>query len=401
MVFDYRSNFPILQREEIHYLDNASMTQSPQCVIDASVQFDLGFRANVNRGIYKLADMATCAYEESRDRVAKFLNAKNKNEIIFTSGTTAAINIIAQSICKDLSPGDEIVLSQLEHHSNLVPWQLASEGRGIKIKFIPVTEDGRLDLSVLEQLITDRCRIIALTHGSNVTGAITDVETVVTAARSVGAYILLDGAQVAPHQKIDVQNLNVDFYTFSGHKLYGPTGIGVLWGNFEVLEKLKPATGGGGMIQEITEFKTTFSPTPYKFEAGTPPIAQAVSLAAAIEWVNCLDRVQIEYQLRNLTQKLFLEINSLPGVAVLGPNPLQHNTLPIVSFYMEDIHPHDICQILSMKNVAVRGGHHCAQPLMNIYQITGTTRASLAPYNDEKDIDALIMGLEETLSLLK
>lgn len=398
MKSNYKSEFPIFKKLQTHYLDNAAMTQTPQCVIDSIVRFETSSRTNINRGLYPLADQATEEYEEARREVARFINADNASEIVFTSGTTLSINIIAQAICDTLSPGDEILLSKLEHHSNVIPWLIAARQKDLTVKFIPLTADGRLDLSSLNNQLTRRCRIIALTHASNVTGAVTDIETIVSAAQSVGAYVLLDGAQAIGHECVDVKQLNVDFYTFSGHKLFAPTGVGVLWGRQELLNHLSPTISGGGSIKEITT--TTFSKAPHKFEAGTPPIAQAVGLSSAIKWFKTLNRDQISNDLKDLTTKLYKQISSLPGISILGPDPQQYHRLPIVSFYSNEIHPHDFCQILADNDIAVRGGHHCAQPLIEAYNISGTTRASLALYNDLNDINALCRGLEKALDLL-
>lgn len=402
-----RTQFPVLKRAfdgvPLHYLDNAASAQMPRAVIDAVARHDGTRRANVLRGVHRLAEEATGTYEDARRTVARYLNANRPEEVVFTSGTTAGINLVAHSWGGRLAAGDEIVTSELEHHSNIVPWQMLRERRGVVLKALPATADGRIDLEALDELVTDRCRLIALTHASNVTGALTDVARAVAAAARVGARVLLDGAQAAPHGPLNMQALGVDFYAFSGHKAFGPNGIGALWVRWPVLEEMPPFLGGGEMIRRVSFERTSYADPPHRFEAGTPPIAQAVGMAAALDWIAALDGEGARAHLAALTAR------TLDGLAVLdrgrgivrpfGPEGLQER-LPVVSFLVEGAHPHDICQILDAHGCALRGGHHCAQPLMDRFDIAGTSRASLAPYNDQSDIDAMLAGLDDALGRL-
>ena len=390
-----RAQFPILVRppggESLHYLDSAASAQIPQAVIDAVVRHETTARANVLRGVHRLAEAATEAYENARAQSAAFLNAEAQ-DVVFTGGCTAAINLVADSFCRGLARGDEIVISELEHHSNIVPWQMAAERNGLTVKAIPATLDGRLELGALDRLVSKRTRMIAITHASNVTGAVTDLGAIVGAAKSVGAHVLVDGAQRAPHGPIDVPALGVDFYAFAGHKAYGPNGVGVLWGRRAALAALPPYMGGGSMIAQVSIDKTTFAPPPRRFEAGTPPIAQAVGLGAALAWMAGLDWQAVTAHEMRLTQRLMDGLGSRRGVKIWGPSGLQHR-VPVVSFTVDGVHPHDVSQILDEAGVAVRGGHHCAQPLMQRFGLAGTTRASIAPYSDDGDIAALLEGV--------
>jgi len=387
----------------LHYLDNAATAQVPRPVLDAVHDHDTMRRANVLRGVHRLAEAATEAYASARATIAQHLNAAAPEEVVFTSGCTAAINLVAHSFGALLKPGDEVVISELEHHSNLVPWQMLRDRAGIVLRVIPVTAAGTLDLERLPELVGPRCRLIAVTHVSNVTGAETDVAAVVAAARSVGARVLLDGAQQVPHAPVDVQALDVDFYCFSGHKAYGPTGVGVLWARGDLLAALPPFLGGGEMIRRVTLTETTWAPPPHRFEAGTPPIAQAIGLAAALDWLQAQDLAAAGAHLHALTQRLLAGLASLAAgrdrMRILGPAPGQPRG-PIVSFSVTGAHPHDLAQILDSHGVAVRGGHHCAQPLMDAFDLAGTTRASLALYNDAADVDALLNGLDDALRRL-
>ena len=402
-----RKQFPILQREfdgvSLHYLDNAATAQMPQVVVDALINHETTKRANVLRGVHHLAEEATQAYEDARATTAHYINAADVSEVIFTSGTTAGINLIAHSCGNSFNVGDEIVISGLEHHSNIVPWQLLRDRRGIEIKILPPTEDGQVNLDKLDQIVGERCRLVAITHASNVTGAITDVAQIVAAAQRVGAKVLLDGAQRAPHGPLDVQALGIDFYAFSGHKAFGPNGIGGLWIRGSILRDMPPFLGGGEMIKQVSFERTTYADPPHRFEAGTPPIAQAVGMAAALNWISNLDGEATQAHLSALTGKVLAglaEIDRGRGrIKLLGPEGLQAR-LPVVSFSIEGAHPHDICQILDQHGCALRGGHHCAQPLMDHFDIAGTTRASLAPYNDEEDIDAMLKGLDDAMNRL-
>ena len=390
-----RREFPILV-PGLHYLDNAATAQTPRAVLDALIAHETTHRANVLRGVYRLAEEATAAYHAARVELAGYVNARDPNEVVFTSGTTGAINLVAHGFGAALKPGDEIVISVLEHHSNIVPWQLLRDRAGVVLKALPVTLDGRIELAELPRLIGPRTRLVAVTHASNVTGAVTDVATVVAAARSVGAPVLLDGAQMAPHGPLDVQALGVDFYAFSGHKMFAPNGVGVLWGRAEVLAAMAPFQGGGEMIRRVTLARTEYADPPHRFEAGTPPIAQVVALAAAARWVRGLPAEAVHAHLRRLTERLLDGLAARGRVRVIGPTGLQ-GRLATVSFAVARVHPHDVCQILDARGVALRGGHHCAQPLMDALDLAGTARASLAPYNDDGDIDAFFAGLDDVL----
>jgi cysteine desulfurase / selenocysteine lyase len=395
--------FPLLADppggKPIHYLDSAATAQVPAAVLRAVRRHETMTRANVLRGVYFLAEAATNAYEAARASVAGYLGVADPAEVIFTGGTTASINLIAHSFGASLAAGDEILLSELEHHSNIVPWQMLAERRGVILKVLPVTEEGRLDLDKLDRLLTRRCKLVALTHASNVTGAVTDVGRVVEAARSVGAKLLLDGAQRAPHGPLDLPALGIDFYAFSSHKLYGPTGVGVLWGRRALLEAMPPFMGGGGMIERVSFQGTSYAGLPRRFEAGTPPIAEAIGLGAAVEWAKSLDWAGVAAHEARLAGRILDGLGAIKGARLVGPAGLQ-NRLGVVAFAIDGLHPHDVCQWLDRRNVALRGGHHCAQPLMARFGLAGTTRASLAPYNIDADVDALLAGLDEAVAKL-
>jgi cysteine desulfurase/selenocysteine lyase len=389
-----KREFPSLADPGLHYLDNAATSQMPAFVLEALRRFELEARANVHEGLHRLARAATDAYSEARRRVARFLHAYSSDEVVFTYGATSAINLLAHSFGARLDRGDEMLLSVLEHHSNLVPWQKLAEERGIVLRFLPITPDGRVDLAWLDSELTPRCRLIALTHCSNVTGAMTDAARVVAAARTVGAKVMLDGAQRAPHGPLDVRQLGVDFYAFSGHKTYGPTGIGVLWGRRELLDGMPPFMTGGQMIDVVTLEGATFREPPRRFEAGTPPIAGAIGLGAALDWMQSLDWRAIQRHERHLTRRLLDGLASIAGVRVLGPLDA-HDRRGVVSFAMEGFSAEEICRSLDARGVALRGGYHCAQPLVRAFGVDGAARASLAPYNLDKDIDVLLAGLED------
>lgn len=384
---------PGLADPGLHYLDNAATGQMPEVALEALRRFEIEARANVHEGLHRRARAATAAFDAARTSVARFLNAGSDDEVVFTYGTTSSINLLAHSFGELLSPGDEILVSVLEHHSNLVPWQQLAARRGLMLRVLPMTPDGRLDLACLPSLLTERCRLVALTHASNVTGAITNVGRVVAAARAVGAKVLLDGAQRAPHGPLDLRALGVDFYAFSGHKTYGPTGVGVLWGRRDLLAAMPPFMTGGQMIDTVTEMAATFRPPPRRFEAGTPPIAQAVGLAAALDWMRGLDWRVVDVHEARLTGRLLAGLAALPGVRVLGPTDARAR-LGVVTFTIEGLDAADICRALDARGVALRGGHHCAQPLMHAFGVRGAARASIAPYTLDADIDALLDGLE-------
>ena len=388
-----------------HYLDNAATAQIPDCVISAMTTHDTRYRANVKRGIHTLAQEATDAFEGARDRVATYLGIQNSDEVIFTGGATAGINMIALGFGQELKSGDEIVLSQAEHHSNLVPWQMLKRLKGVTLRFLPVDGNGVLDLSRVEEFITPATKLVAVSHASNVTGAVTDVEAIGKVAREMGVKLMLDGAQMAPHGPLDLPALGADFYVFSGHKTYGPSGVGILWGSIESLEKMPPVFGGGEMIEHVAFEKSTYAAPPHKFEAGTPPITQAVGLGAALEWLGNQDLLEIHNHLDGLTDQIMAGMENLNSayddrIRILGP-PRGEKRLPLISFAVRDAHPHDICQIMNDRHgVALRGGHHCAQPLHEIFDLDGTTRASLGIFNGQRDVDALLNGIEDCLNIL-
>ncbi|MDA8255672.1 MAG: SufS family cysteine desulfurase [Betaproteobacteria bacterium] len=390
-----RSQFPLLAAAPgLHYLDSAATAQIHRAALDAVIAHETTSRANVMRGTYRLAEAADSAYEAARQSAARFLNAGSADEIVFTAGATASLNLVAQAFGNTLKAGDRVLISVAEHHSNFVPWQLLRERIGIELALIPVTADGELDLARLPELMDSRCRLVAVTQCSNVTGAWTEVAAIVVAARKVGARVLLDGAQAVQHGPQDVQALGVDFYAFSGHKCFGPGGVGVLYGRSELLAAMPPFLGGGGMIAEVTPQTTTWAAPPQRFEAGTPPIAQATGLAAALDWMMTLDWPQIHAREQKLCELLIEGLQRIPQLRLLGPAAAASRA-PIVSFDIEGLHPHDICQVLDSQNLALRGGHHCAQPLLAALGVEACTRASIALYNDEGDIRALLDGLVE------
>ena len=390
---DVRADFPGLMTSEgkpWHYLDTAATAQKPQAVIDATVRAMGGDYATVHRGVYARSADMTLAFEAARRRVARFINASSDNEIVFVRGATEGINLVAHSWGgAHLKAGDRILLSQLEHHSNIVPWQLVAEHTGAQIDVVPLTPDGVIDLDAMAAMIRPEHKIVALAHVSNVLGSVLDVRRAAEIAHSVGALLLVDGCQAAPRLAIDVQALGCDFYLFSGHKLYGPTGIGVLWARGEILESMPPYQGGGAMIDKVSFERTTYAPPPARFEAGTPAIIETIGLAAALDYVDGigLDRIAAhEDALVACTRDALRDINA---IRLLGPD----NAAGIVSFVMEGVHPHDMGTILDESGVAIRAGHHCAQPLMAHLGVEATARVSFGIYNDESDIEALLRGL--------
>ena len=396
-----RRQFPLLAGDaRLHYLDNASTAQMPQAVLERLVSHETRTRANVQRGSYALAERASEAYAGARERARRFLNAARAEEVVFTSGTTASINVFAQAFGARLAPADEIVISAAEHHSNFVPWQLLRDRSGARLRMLPLTRDGRIDLARLADFVTARCRLIAITHCSNVTGALTDIAAVRRAARAVGARVLVDGAQAAQHGAVDVQALDVDAYAFSGHKCFGPNGVGVLWVRAELLETLPPAFAGGGMVARVSLEQTSFADPPARFEAGTPPIAQAVGLGAALDWMMALPWVEIRAHEERLARRLLGALGEMEDVSILGPRDTQAR-LPIVAFNLRDVHPHDLAQVLGDYGLCLRGGHHCAQPLHAAFGLEASTRASFAPYNDDADVDALLEGLAAARRILR
>ena len=376
-----------------HYLDTAATAQKPQAVIDAMSRALGPDYATVHRGVYLRSAEMTLAYEAARRRVAQYLGAASEDEIVFVRGATEAINLVAQSWGgANLQPGDRIMLSTLEHHSNIVPWQMIAERTGAQIDVCPLTEDGRIDLDAMAQMLTPQHKIVALAHVSNVLGSILDARRAADLAHGVGAKLLLDGCQAAPRMTVDVQALDCDFYVMSAHKLYGPTGIGVLWARGDILAAMPPWQGGGAMIDRVTFAKTTYAPAPQRFEAGTPMITEAIALHAALDYVDGLGRDQLFAHEAALAQQLRAELRNYNSIRVLGPE----ESAGIVSFVMEGVHPHDIGTILDEENVAIRAGHHCAQPLMDHLGVPATARASFGLYSDESDIAAMLRGIDRT-----
>jgi len=395
-----KQQFPGLAEPQLHYLDSAATAQMPEAVLHALRRFEVEARANVHEGMHRRARAATDAYHEARTRVARFLNAWSEQEVVFTYGATSSINLLAHCFGTFLHGGDEVLLSMLEHHSNLVPWQRLADRAGIVLRFLSMTPDGRIDLDRLDTNLTQRCRLVAVTHCSNVTGAMTDVERITAGARAVGAKVMLDGAQRAPHGPIDVRRLDVDFYAFSGHKTYGPTGVGVLWGRGELLDAMPPFMTGGQMITEVSLGNAIFQAPPRRFEAGTPPIAAAVGLGAALEWMRSLDWNAVQDHERHLTRRLLDGLRSMSGVRVLGPLDTEMRR-GVVTFSIEGFSAEDICRHLDGRGVALRGGHHCAQPLVSAFGVESAARASLAPYTTDADITVLLHGLDDLASTKK
>ena len=376
-----------------HYLDTAATAQKPQAVIDAMSRAMGKDYATVHRGVYSRSAMMTQGYEAARRRVADFIGAQSENEIVFVRGATEAINLVAASWgMTRLTEGDRIVLSTLEHHSNIVPWQMVAERTGAQIDVCPLTEDGCIDLGALEAMIGPRTKLVALAHVSNVLGSVLDARKAADLAHSVGAKILLDGCQAAPRMTLDMKALDCDFYAFSGHKLYGPTGIGVLWAREDILDSMPPWQGGGAMIDKVSFEGTTYAPPPQRFEAGTPMITEAIALHAAIDYVAAHDPDKLYEHENGLARKLREELRRTNAVTLFGPE----ESAGIVSFALEGVHPHDLGTILDEENVAIRAGHHCAQPLMEHLGVPATARASFGLYSDENDIAALMRGIERT-----
>ena len=385
---DYRADFPALA-DNWAYLDSAATAQKPQAVIDAIAQAYGPDYATVHRGVYARSAAMTEAYEAARTKVARFIGASSPSEIVFVRGATEAINLVAQSWGSRLQPGDRIVLSALEHHSNIVPWQLLRDRTGIEIDVAPLTADQCIDVDALEALLTPRTKLVALAHVSNVLGSILDVRRVADAAHAVGALLFIDGCQAAPRLKLDMAALDCDFYTFSGHKLYGPTGIGVLWARAEILNAMPPWQGGGAMIETVTFARTTYAPPPGRFEAGTPHIVGAIGLAAAIDYVEAIGVEIIDAHERTLVTAAREALSQFNSVTLFGPT----ESAGILSFSMKGVHPHDIGTILDEGGVAIRAGHHCAQPLMDLLDVAATARASFAAYNTMADVARLADGI--------
>lgn len=396
-----RRDFPIFQqtpsegRMPLIFLDSAASSQRPAVVIDAVSDFYQRSNANIHRGVYQLSEQATLRYEEARHLVADFINAASPRECIFVRNTTEAINLVANAWGrKNLNPGDRILLSVMEHHSNIVPWQMIAEERGAIIDYIPLTSDQRLDMEAFEALLKHEPKLVAISHVSNATGTINDIATIVQKAHAAGALVLVDGAQSVPHMPVDVQALDVDFLAFSGHKMLGPMGSGVLYGKRALLEAMPPYMGGGSMIRKVTLEKTTFADLPARFEAGTPAVADQVGLGAAVQYLSGLGMEQVRAHEVELLGYALEQLPGVPGLRAFGPDNVNERA-GVISFTLGDIHAHDVSSILDSENIAVRAGHHCAQPLMDSLGVTSTTRASLYVYNTKDDVDRLIAGLHK------
>jgi cysteine desulfurase/selenocysteine lyase len=393
----YKADFPVFT-QRIHgnplvYLDNSSSSQKPECVIAAVADYYRYHHANVHRGVYELSARATERYEGAREKIHRFINAAHSHEIIFTRGTTEGINLVAQSYGRaHFKTGDEVILSVMEHHSNIVPWQILRDQMGIQLKIVPISDSGELDLAAYRELFSSRTKMVALTHASNVLGTINPLEEIIAVAHAHRVPILLDGAQAFPHLPVDVQALDCDFYVFSAHKAYGPTGVGVLYGKAELLETMLPYQGGGSMIESVTFEKTRYAQLPYRFEAGTPPIAGVIGWGAALDYLEKIGMDTIMQHEQVLLDYAARQLASVPGIRMIGTAP---HKVGVLSFVLQDIHPHDIATILDEEGVAVRAGHHCAMPLMERYQVPACTRMSLGLYNTREDIDVFIGALEK------
>ncbi len=394
-VDEIRREFPILDRrigdKRLVYLDNAATSQKPRRVLDALTKYYERHNANIHRGVHRLAEEATAAYEESRAKVARFLGAPGTTGLVFTRGTTESINLVAYAWGrKNLREGDEVLLTEVEHHSNLVPWQLAAQATGARLRFVPIREDGTLDMEEAGRLIGPKTKLVGCIHASNVLATINPVVKLARMAREAGALMLVDGAQSAPHLPVDVEALGCDFFACSGHKMLGPTGVGVLWGRPEILEEMDPFLGGGEMIREVRLDHSTYNDLPYKFEAGTMNIAQAVGLGAAVDYLGELGMENVREHERRLGEYAYGRLSELEGIEIYGP---KEERTGLVSFSLPDVHPHDLSQLLDEEGIAIRSGHHCAQPLMRRLGVPATARASFYLYNVEEEVDRLVEAL--------
>ena len=394
---DIRKHFPILEQEinehPLVYLDSAATSQKPQQVIDAISNYYQNDNSNVHRGVHTLGNQATEAYEGARDKVRDFINAKSREEIIFTRGTTTSLNIIAQSYGRaNVGEGDEIVITHMEHHSNIIPWQQLAREKGAVLKFIDLEADGTIALEKVREAVTERTKIVSIMHVSNVLGTVNPIKQITEIAHANGAVMVVDGAQAAPHMKVDVQGLDCDFYAFSGHKMAGPTGIGVLYGKKELLNKMEPVEFGGEMIDFVGLYESTWKELPWKFEGGTPIIAGAVGLGAAIDYLEEIGMDNIEKHEQHLAKYAMKRMSEVEGITIYGPlEPEKRASL--ITFNLNDVHPHDLATVLDMHGIAVRAGHHCCQPLMKWLDVSATARASFYIYNTEEDVDRLVDGL--------
>ena len=385
-----KKDFPIFNNSDLVYLDNAATTHKPQSVLNAVNRLYTEANANVHRALYSLGSESTERFENSRTKVADFINSNSAKEIIFTSGTTESINLLARSVGNTLNPGDEILISEMEHHSNIVPWQLLAERTGTTLNYIPVTKTGELDLSEPDHYFKPNTKIVSITHISNVLGTINPVKKMAEMAHEMGALFIVDGAQGVPHLQVNVQDLGCDFYAFSGHKMLGPTGIGALWGKTELLNEMDPFMGGGEMIETVSMESSTWNEIPYKFEAGTPNFAQAVGLGAAVDYLKTIGMSTIAEHEKMLTAYALNKINQIEGIRIHGS---ADERAGVISFNVDGIHPHDLAQFLNEDNIAIRVGHHCAQPLLSTLGETATARLSFYIYNDESDVDKFYNSL--------
>ena len=395
-----RQDFPILQRTvasgaPLVYLDNAASSQKPLAVIQAMDDYYRRYNANVHRGVHTLSEEATAAFEDAREKVARFIHAPHSRQVIFTRGATESINLVAHTWGRaNLRPGDEVLITEMEHHANIVPWQILREQLGFTLRYVPVTDQGLLDLDALDTLLTERTKIFCFVHASNVVGTINPVEYLVARARAVGAKVLIDGAQSVPHMAVDVQALDADFFAFSSHKLCGPTGIGVLYGKRDLLEAMPPFMGGGDMIREVTMAGSKWNSLPYKFEAGTPAIAEGIGLGAAVDYLQSVGMDWVRSHEQEITRYAYARMSEVEGLRILGPGPEQRGGL--IAFTLEGVHPHDIAALLDRSGVAVRAGHHCAAPLHARYGIPASARASFYLYNTAAEVDVLVDALHKT-----
>ena len=399
---DVRKDFPILDQQvngkPLIYFDNAATTQKPKVVIDALNHYYLKDNANIHRGIHALAERATAAYEQTRKKIATFLHAPLSEQIIFTSGTTESINLVAQTFGRmSLNPGDQILISNLEHHSNIVPWQMIAQEKGAEIVVIPVDDKGELILEEYKKLLNERVKLVAVNHVSNAIGTINPIREMIQLAHAVGAKVLIDAAQSVAHFEIDVQELDIDFLAFSAHKLFGPTGVGVLYGKRALLDSMPPYQGGGEMIKEVSFAGTTYNELPYKFEAGTPNIADVIAFGASFDYLASLPKNAVWEQEKELLAYATQKLQAIKGLKIIGQ--AQHK-IAVVSFLIEGIHPQDIGVLLDKYGIAIRTGHHCAQPLMQRFDIVGTCRASFAFYNTKEEIDAFVVSLQKVVDML-
>tara|TARA_B100001750_G_scaffold213775_1_gene196506 strand:+ start:1874 stop:3124 length:1251 start_codon:yes stop_codon:yes gene_type:complete len=402
-----RKDFPVLNRrvrddKKLVYLDNAATTQKPNQVIDAITDYYQNHNSNIHRAVHALAEESTEAFEVTRDKIAKFLNIQNREEIVFVKGTTEAINLISYAWGRDnVQKGDIVVTTEYEHHSNIVPWQLLTQETGAELKYINIDDKGELMLEQLDEyLATGKVKLVAISHVSNVLGTITDIQKVITKCKNANAKILVDGAQAVPHMKVDIANLGCDFYAFSAHKMLGPTGVGILWARKEILENMKPFHGGGDMIREVHKYETTWNDLPYKFEAGTPNVADVISFAAAIDYLAKIGMDNVRNHEIELTKYALEKMSNVKGLTIYGPKDPQKAS-GVISFNFNDVHPHDVATIIDKNGVAIRSGHHCAQVLMEKLNVAATNRASFYIYTTKEEVDTLIDSLEQVAKVFK